>query len=324
MSQKGLGKGLGALIAMFDEENENLKKETKTIETKEIDFFSELPSPKKKEPITKTTLAKKEDNTTPPTSGVLEIDINLIDNNVNQPRKTFDPTGLQELADSIASSGVFQPILLNKVGGRYMIVAGERRWRASKLAGLNKIPALIRDYSPRQVAEIAIVENLQREDLNEIELAKGIKKLMDDFFLTQEKVATVLGKNRSSIANTLRLLNLPSEVQHLVETNQLSAGHAKCLVAVSNVEKCIRLAHQCVTQQLSVRELENIIKGPQIASTSSSQSKPQSIELRHLARELTLKLGTKVVIQGNESQGKILIEYYDKKDLIRLSTTLKD
>jgi len=315
-SSRGLGKGLGALIAMFDEENESLKKETQEITrpTTHAAIREEARLPLIK--------AKEVKATSPVLSGVTEIDITLIDNNVNQPRKSFDPVQLQELADSIASSGIFQPILLNKVGERYMIVAGERRWRAGKLAGLTQIPALVRDYSPRQVAEIAIIENLQRENLNEIELAKGIKKLMDDFFLTQEKVATVLGKSRSSIANTLRLLSLPIEVQLLIESNQLSVGHGKCLVAVPNSEKCIILAKKCVLGRLSVRELEDLIKDTQPVASSS---KPKSLtpELRQLAIELTQILGTKVTIQGSERQGRILIDYFDKKDLKRLAEYLK-
>jgi len=323
---KGLGKGLGALIAMFDEENENLIKDTQTAtkSTKKIESFSMTTTIPQKD--SKKVLQQNDIPASPATTvgaGVSEIEITLIDNNINQPRKSFDPVQLQELADSIASSGIFQPILLNKVGERYLIVAGERRWRAAKLAGLTKVPALVRNYSPRQVAEIAIIENLQRENLNEIELARGIKKLMDEFFLTQEKVATVLGKSRSSIANTLRLLNLPSEVQLIIESNQLSVGHAKCLVAIANSEKCIKLAKQCIIGRLSVRELENLIKDAQETSPSQTKPKQTSAEIRQLAITLTQALGTKVIIQGNEKQGRIIIDYYDKKDLIRLTDHLR-
>ncbi|MCL2846214.1 MAG: ParB/RepB/Spo0J family partition protein [Firmicutes bacterium] len=296
MSQKGLGTGLGALISMFDEE-----------------------APKS--PMMKKSLAQAEI-----ANGVEEIDISLIDNNINQPRKYFDPVQLQELADSIVVNGVFQPILVNKVGARYLIVAGERRWRASKLAGLAKIPAIVRNYSNRQIAEIAIIENLQREDLNDMDLARGIKKLMDDHMLTQEKVATVLGKSRSSIANTLRLLNLPSEVQALVEHGQLSAGHAKCLVAVSDAEKCKQLARDSVSGRLSVRELEDIIQSARetrLTPPSLSRPKPQGADMRRVALDLGQALGTKVTIQGTDRSGRIVIEYYEMRELERLIAKLK-
>jgi len=304
---KGLGKGLGALIAMFDEE------EPQATATKQTNVDSAtLPADARVVP--RGTID----------GGVQEVDINLVDNNINQPRKTFDPVQLQELADSIATNGIFQPVLVNKVGGRYMIVAGERRWRAAKLAGLATIPVIVRNYSPRQVAEIAIVENLQREDLNEIDLARGVKKLMDDFFLTQEKVSAVLGKSRSAIANTLRLLSLPKDVQTMIESGQLSAGHGKCLVGVAGSETIVRLAKQCVTGRLSVRELEDIIRGQTDKGVSSKSPSRQSPEIRRLAMDISQGLGTKVFIQGNEKRGRIMIEYYDLKELERIAKKILD
>lgn len=304
---KSLGKGLGALIAAFDEENENIRN---TFSLDEVES-----APLRKQP----TSIKGDPTTTPTVVGktVQEVGIDLIDNNINQPRKSFDAVALQELADSIASNGIFQPLLVNRVGSRYLIVAGERRWRAAKIAGLTTVPVVVRDYSPKQVAQIALVENLQREDLNEMELARGIKKLMDEHFLTQEKVAAVLGKNRSSVANTLRLLFLPLEVQQMVESRQLSAGHAKCLAAVTNIERCVRLARQTVLGGLSVRELEDIIRDDGLTKAFPPVKK-QSAELRQAILELNQSLGTKVKVQGDDKRGKIVIEYYDKKDLERL------
>ncbi|MCL2570273.1 MAG: ParB/RepB/Spo0J family partition protein [Firmicutes bacterium] len=318
-AQRGLGKGLGALIAMFDEEIETTKKErTQDLTVKESKKEVEKVVKEVEKPsviVPRGTIEVQD--------GVQEVDVNLIDKNVNQPRKIFDPVQLQELADSISANGVFQPIIVKKIGARYMIVAGERRWRASKLAGLAKIPAIVRDYSERQIAEIAIVENLQRENLNEIELANGIKRLMDEFFLTQEKVAVVLGKSRSSIANTLRLLNLPREVQSMIESEQLSAGHAKCLVAVSNSEQCIGLAKKCVVGRLSVRELEDLLKDMhEVKRGTSAAPKKQSVELKNLVLELTQIFGTKVMVQGNENRGKIVIEYYNQADLERIRKKL--
>ena len=289
---KGLGKGLGALLAAYDEEeSEGAVKES----GKEVE------------------------------GNIQEIDVTLIDNNVDQPRRMFDAVQLQELSDSIASNGILQPILVSKVGSRYLIVAGERRWRAAKLAGLTTVPAIVRDYSKRQISEIAIIENLQREDLNEIELARGIKKLMDDFLLTQEKVSVALGKNRSSVANTLRLLSLPQEVQLLVETKQLSVGHAKCLVAITNPDKCMRLAKQCVVERLSVRELEELIRDMHdLGKSPAAKSKPLSAELRQVALELTQALGTKVTVQGDSRNGRVIIEYYDRKCLEDICQKLRN
>jgi len=318
---KGLGKGLGALIAMFDEESEAINKGGKAVtarasSVKEVEVTSSAASIEKNEIVPRGTIERA---VVSAGGGVQEVDITLLDNNVNQPRKSFDPVQLQELADSISSNGIFQPVLVNRVGSRYLIVAGERRWRAAKLAGLSVIPVLVKEYTPRQIAEIALVENLQRENLNEMELAHGIKKLMDDYLLTQEKVAKVLGKSRSAIANTLRLLNLPLEVQALIETNQLSAGHAKCLAAVSNQDQCIKIAKKCVIDGLSVRDLEDIIRdiGNKSAGQKTTQQR-KSPELRKFALELAETFGTKVSIQGNESSGRITFEYYDKRDLERI------
>jgi len=305
---KGLGKGLGALIAMFDEETENIKtSQSERPSSTPIDNSS-------KQIVPRGTIS----------SDTLEVDINLLDNNINQPRKHFDATGLQELADSIASNGIFQPILATRIGSRYLIVAGERRWRAAKLAGLKTVPVLIRDYTSRQVAEIAIVENLQREDLNAIELAKGIKKLMDDYLLTQEKVATVLGKNRSSIANTLRLLTLPTTVQLMIEGGELTEGHGKCLVSIVDTTRCTALANQTLREGLSVRQLEELIRsGAKPINRIEKPAPRQNLELRHLEKELTQSLGTRVTIQGNLKRGSIKIEYFSESDIEKIVSILK-
>lgn len=297
---KGLGKGLGALIAMFDEENET--------------SIAVMESADGVRSVVETTNNKQT------TGGVTEINIALIDNNPDQPRKEFDPTALQELSDSIKSNGVFQPIIVKQVGSRYMIVAGERRWRASKMAGLLHIPAIVRNYTDRQVAEIAIVENLQRQDLNEIELAIGVRKLMNDFHLTQEKVSIVLGKSRSSIANTLRLLALPPEIQTMVIDNKLSVGHAKCLVAIEDNNKAIDLAKKCVALGLSVRNLENMIRNienPQPKENLDTNSK-LSPELKRIARKMSQSLGTKVSIKGDDHKGKLTLDYYSQEELEKI------
>ena len=292
---KGLGKGLGALISIFEE-----------------DEVATAKSP----PATAASLQGM---------AIQAIDVDLIDSNINQPRKTFETNQLQELADSIKSNGVLQPILVTQAGRRYMIIAGERRWRAARLAGLRTVPAIIKSYDARKISEIAIIENLQREDLNIIELAIGIKRLMDEFFLTQEKVAVALGKNRSSIANILRLLNLPAAVQQMIKAGDLSPGHAKALASITSPSKCTTLAKRCVDEGLSVRQLEDLLKHDEPIRSSYQSTKSQrgrDLGLQQLERDFTLSLGTKVTIQGDSERGKIIIEYFNKKDLSRISEHL--
>jgi ParB family chromosome partitioning protein len=316
MATKGLGKGLGALLSMFDDEAEEVIASTPKAKTPDI-----LPEKVQTRAVGQTTAS----HDTQEPKGVREIDISLIDNNMTQPRKDFDPVRIQELSDSIKVNGVIQPILVKPIGTRFMIVAGERRWRATKLAGLKTIPALVRDLSPFQIAEIAIVENLQRQDLNEIELARGIQQLMKEFNLTQDQTAIRLGKNRSHIAHTLRLLTLPAEIIDLVEKGKLSAGHARCLVTIPNKEKAVILARKCVEENLSVRDLEKLVYGQKTAADSSGSSKkPQSLEIRDFARKLTSILSTKVSIQGDSQKGKVVIEYFTTQDLMRIRKKIID
>ena len=266
--------------------------------------------------INKLKLSKSESDKV----GTLEVSVDLIDNNSSQPRKIFNHEEMQELEQSIIANGVLQPILLNRVGSRYMIVAGERRWRAAKSAGLKTIPAIIREYTSRQIAEISLVENLMRSDLNEIEIANGIKKLMETHLMTQDQVSKVLGKSRSVIANSLRFLNLPKEVQALLEDKKISAGHAKCLAAITDKNLCINLAQKCASG-MTVRELEITIAGKPIVHRDAPVSR--SLELRQFELALTQVLATKVHIQGNDNHGRIVVEYNTKKDLERIMTKLK-
>jgi len=303
-NNRGLGKGLGALISLFDEDME------------ELDHKAVKESISKAQAVTSAPSMSTQTST----DGVQEIDIHLIDNNAGQPRRTFNPEEMQELEQSIIANGVLQPILVNRVGSRYMIVAGERRWRASKNVGLKTIPALVRSYSPKQIAEIALVENLMRADLNEIEVALGIKKLMDTHLMTQEQVSKVLGKSRSAIANSLRFLNLPREVQTLLEHGRITAGHAKCLAAVTDARLCVTLAEKCVTG-MTVRELENAIAGK--TNVPRGTSSKQSLELKQFTLSLTHALATKVTIQGDDNRGRIVIDYTTRKDLERIISKLE-
>lgn len=285
-----LGRGLSSLLGSFDEEE-------KTPQVKEI--------VKEVEKIVKV-------------GGVEEIEIAKIDNDPNQPRKNFDPSALQDLAESIKVHGVIQPIIVVANGDRYTIIAGERRFRASKLAGKKTIPAIVKTYSEHERREIALLENVQREDLNPIETARGMQELMDKYAFTQEKLSERLGKSRPVIANYLRLLSLQPEVITLVESGKLSAGHARSLVVVSDPEVQVRLAKMAVTKRVTVRDMEKIVKDLQNPTSKAKKQYVQSNELKDLIRLMQTKLGTKVSVVGDDHKGRIYIDYYSQDDLDRL------
>lgn len=298
MIKKGLGRGINALLSIYDEEDEleNNQEEIKQTATQ---------NPTVKE-----------------IKGLNEININDIVPNPNQPRKHFDETALNELATSIKVHGIIQPIVLNEAeDGKYMIIAGERRWRAAKIAGLGTVPAYVRRFTEKQVKEISIIENLQREDLNPIEAAKAIKQLMEEYKLTQEAVSERIGKSRSVIANTVRLLTLPNEVVDMIETNKLSAGHAKILVALTDPIEQIKIATVAVNKKLSVRDIEKLVKNINHPSKERSKSE-QSIELKDMINEMQRIFATKVSAIGNDNKGRIYIDYYSKDDLDRISELL--
>lgn len=247
---------------------------------------------------------------------VKSISISLIDPNKGQPRKKFDEEALNELASSIKIHGVLQPILVVERNGRYLIVAGERRFRASKIAGLKEIPCLVADFNDSEIKEISIIENLQRKDLTPIEEAKAIKQLIDEFGWTQEVVAERLGKSRPAITNTLRLLNLVPEVIQMIEDGKLSAGHAKSLVVVNDPEAQIRLAKQVCEKKLTVRDLEQAVKVKK--NPKSEVSTKISPEFHELIMDMQRVFGTKISVMGNEHRGRIYIDYFSKDDLDRI------
>lgn len=289
--KKGLGRGLSALFSVYDEELEN-----------------------------KNEIKKSSGESAPLNNSVDEVAISLIKVNVNQPRKNFDQTALKELAESIKLHGIIQPIVLNREDdGSYMIIAGERRYRAAKMAGLNYVPAVIKSYSPKQVKEIAIIENLQREDLNPIEAARAIKQLMEEYSLTQEQVADRVGKSRPAITNLIRLLNLSLETIALVEDGSLSAGHARTLLPIINKSDQYKIALLAKNNKISVRDLEKIVKEYLNPSAKrSTKVVDQSIELKEFANQMQRTLGTKVSIIGNDNKGRIYIDYYSRDDIDRL------
>ncbi len=293
--KRGLGKGLDALFSIYEDE----EKEQKVNSTQQSDNAV--------------------------SGGVNEIDIRKIDPNKNQPRKRFDANSLKELTESIKQHGIIQPIIVNEEkNGRYTIIAGERRFRASINAGLKTIPAIVRKYSERQIKEVSLVENLQREDLNPIEAAKAIRELMTEYNFTQETVADRIGKSRPLVANTLRLLSLSPEVIEMIEQNKISAGHGKCLVAVEDKHKQIELAKLVIENRLTVRDLENLIRNekPGQRNVSLREKVVQSIELKELGHRLQRLFRTKVKIVGDDNKGKISIAYFNQDDLDRICSFL--
>lgn len=246
------------------------------------------------------------------------LSISEIVRNPNQPRKTFDKDKLAELADSIRQNGVLQPILVRRKGQKYEIVAGERRYQASKLAGLKEIPAVVREIDDDKVFQLALIENLQRSDLSPIEEAKGYKQLLTSRSLTQEELAKILSKSRSAIANTLRLMDLPVEVQHMMEQGLLTAGHARAILAVPSEEGRIKLAKKVVTESLTVRQTENLapLFSVEHTETRTRVAAPQSF--KRAARELRKMLDTNVKVKQVRGKNKIEIEFKDEDELARI------
>ena len=259
------------------------------------------------------------DNSTEEKGGSVTVNINDIEPNRDQPRKDFDEEALRELADSIALHGVIQPLLVRPISdGGYQLVAGERRWRASRMAGLTEVPVFIREMSDRQVSEVALIENLQREDLNPLEEAKGYAQLMKDYSLTQEQVAKSVGKSRPAVANAMRILELPEEVLEYVRRGKLSAGHARTLLPLKDKEVLLKLAGDIVLKGISVREAERIVKALLNPKKEKSPAKKAKRDPWYDECELAIKaeLGRKAeihVAKGN--RGTIEIEFFSKEDL---------
>ena len=257
----------------------------------------------------------------------VNIAVSDIDPNYEQPRKNFDEAALNELAESIRQHGVIQPIVVVRMGMRFMIISGERRWRASKLANKTTIPAIIKDYTPQQIKEIAIIENLQREDLNPVEAARAIKQLMEEFNMTQEMAADRIGKSRSAIANTLRLLTLDEKVLDLIAKGELSAGHGRALVVIENKNDQVAIAQKAHDSQMSVRELEKKVKdylNPKKDEKELARKKEVCLELKDLVVNMQRAFATKVTAVGNNKKGRICIDYFSGDDLDRICAMIRD
>jgi len=245
--------------------------------------------------------------------GVSTLKLTDIEPNKSQPRKNFDITALNTLADSIRQNGVIQPLLVRSMpDGTYQIVAGERRWRAAKMAGLTEVPVLVKELTDLQAQQIALIENLQRENLNPIEEANGYKELMDKFGMTQEEVARVVGKARSSIANSLRLLNLPPIIAEMVSNNELSTGHCKVLLGVSETKDMVELAHKAAGKDVSVREMERMVKA---LDKKEKPEKKKDTFYTEAEISLAKALETNVSIISGKKKSTIQIEFYSDEDL---------
>ena len=250
------------------------------------------------------------------------VKITKIEPNRDQPRKNFDEEALNELAESIKQYGLISPILVQDKKGRYEIIAGERRWRAAKIAGLKEVPVIIREYTDREIAEIALIENVQREDLNPIEEAMGYKRLIDEFDLKQEEVAECVSKSRSAITNALRLLKLSEEVQQYLINDELSMGHARALLAVEDSEKQAELAKKVISQRLSVREVEKLVKNldKPVKEKPAPDTQLQAIYSSY-EEQIKQSLATKVKISPSaktRGAGKFEIEFYSTEDFERI------
>ena len=285
MSKKfGLGKGLNALIP--DEVSNNIN-------------------------------SKKENNK----DGVALIDINLIKNNNEQPRKLFDDEKILELAESIKHNGIIQPIILRKVGNNYIIVAGERRWRAAKLAGLKEVPVVVRELSTQEIVEISLIENIQREDLNPVEEAMAYKRLIDEFHMKQDEIAERVSKSRTAVTNSMRLLKLDARVQQMMVDEMISAGHARAILAIDDSEKQYTTAMKVFDEKLSVRETEKLVKTVLAPSKKKDKVTNPAEDAIYESLEERMKgiTGTRVFIHRKKNnKGKIEIEYYSRDDLDRI------
>lgn len=302
----GLGKGLGAIFG--DEVMESAAEE------------QEIKNHQKQEAA--EAAAKKDEAPDSETGKEMFLKLSSIEPNRNQPRNEFKEDSLLELAESMKEYGVLQPLLVQKKGDFYEIIAGERRWRAAKLAGLKEVPVVIREYTKQQSMEIALIENVQREDLNPIEEAKAYQRLMQEFSLKQEEIAARVAKNRVTITNSMRLLKLDERVQDMLIQNQITGGHARALLSVEDPELQFQLAGKIVAESLSVREVEKLVKSLS-KKKEPKEKKEEDVSLSLIFRELEDRMksamGTKVSInRKDKNKGRVEIEYYSEAELERI------
>lgn len=252
--------------------------------------------------------------------------LSQIEPDKNQPRKSFDKEALEQLAESIKEHGLIQPIIVTAVGeDRYRIIAGERRWRACRMAGLEEVPVLIREYTEQEISEISLIENLQREDLNPVEEALGYKNLMEVYGLTQEQIAKTISKSRPAIANTLRLLALPEQILDFLKTGELSAGHARALLSLEEKDTQLALANRIITESLSVRQAEELVKKAKKEPVEKKKEDPAVVQaLKELEKKASSAVGNKVTIRHHaNNKGKVEIHYYSVEELEKIIEILE-
>ena len=321
---RGLGKGLGALFGE-DVVRENSTKYVSR-ETSEYGESQEKNDGQELRKYRAVGIAAEEE----PGKEYM-VKLSQIEPNSEQPRKNFDPEQIQELADSMKKYGVLQPLLVQKKDDHYEIIAGERRWRAAREAGLREVPVVIKEYSKQQAMEISLIENVQRADLNPVEEAMAYQKLMQEFDLTQEEIAERVSKNRATITNSIRLLKLDERVQEMLVQSQLSSGHARALLSLENKENQYQAALKIAEEKLSVRDVEKMVKAlnkPKNTKKKNEEEKPEEKDISFIFRDLEERMkravGTKVSINRRDNdKGKVEIEYYSQEELERIVELLE-
>ena len=307
--KNGLGRGLDAL---FPEKNPA---------SRETTIKSTVKVEKKSEPAVKRRSIKEKEETQSQKKVPMMVKISMVEPNPNQPRKQFDEDALLELSESVKQYGILQPLLVSNKKDYYEIIAGERRWRAAKLAGLKEVPVIVKEFTEQELVEISLIENIQREDLNAVEEAMAYKRLMDEFHLKQDEIADRVGKSRTAVTNSMRLLKLSAKVQQMLIDEMITAGHARAILAVSDPEKQENLAIRVFDEKLSVRETEKLVKA---VLAPPKEKKPQiysaeDAAYENLEEKMKGIMGTKVqILRKKNNKGKIEIEYYSRDELERI------
>ena len=303
VKRNGLGKGLDSLIP-----NKNDKVAKASVKTEEL---------------------RKKTDEIPSKTGEIMVKINQVEPNRDQPRKDFDEDALMELADSIKQFGILQPLIVQKKNDYYEIIAGERRWRAAKIAGVKEVPIIVKEFSDQEIVEISLIENIQRENLNPIEEAMAYKRLLEEFNLKQDEVAERVSKSRTAVTNSMRLLKLSPRVQQMIVDDMISTGHARALLAIDDEEQQFILANRIFDEKLSVREIEKIVKDLKNPKKEIKKTKiEQTFVYENIEEQMKNIIGTKVSVNPKANgKGKIEIEYYSEEELERiydLIMTIKD
>lgn len=326
--KKGLGRGLGSLLGGPAPTEIPAAKATPPAGASSANMETPKAQPA---PATNPAIATPVAPPVDPESKIWKVAIDKLSSGQYQPRRIFDKEALQELAQSIKENGILQPVVARRTSsGKLEIVAGERRWRAAQLAGLHEVPVILRNFNDKEALELAIVENIQREDLNPIEESEGYARLISEFKLSQQQVAEKVGKDRATVANAVRLLSLPEEVKNMISANELSVGHAKVLLSLPDPKKQLEFAKKVVNEKIAVRKLEKMVQAV-VKGTAEEDEKASELDsnvtqrlISGLSDELQKMLGTKVSIDYSNSKGKISIHFYSDDELTNMVDRLKE